>query len=125
MKIVGGRLAITPKGYGIANVTITASDFLGADTSVSFRVAVVNPDQPVQLVEEVVSSELELRIETATPTAVKLAIYTSTGGLVYKKETLASAFLPIQLNVAGLAPGRYTAEMVYNDVTHRVRFIKY
>ncbi len=125
VKIVGGRLAITPKGYGIANVTITASDFLGADTSVSFRVAVVNPDQPVQLAEEVVSSELELRIETATPTAVKLAIYTSTGGLVYKKETLASAFLPIQLNVAGLAPGRYTAEMAYNDVTHRVRFIKY
>ena len=123
--MAAGRLTVSPRSYGIANVTITASDFLGADASISFRVAVVNPDQPVQLVEEVVSSELELRIETATPTAVKLAIYASTGGLVYKKETLASAFLPIQLNVAGLAPGRYTAELTYNDVTHRVRFIKY
>ena len=125
VEMAAGRLTVSPGSYGIANVTITASDFLGADASISFKVAVVNPDQPVQLAEEVVSSELELRIETAVPTSVKLAVYASTGGLVYKKETLASAFLPIQLNVAGLAPGRYTAELTYNDVTHRVRFIKY
>lgn len=125
VKITAGLLVITPKGYGTSTVTLMATDGLGADASVRFRVAVVNPDQPVALQEEVVSSEVVFSVGTAEPVAVNLSIYASTGGLVYSKQLLASAFLPIELNVAGLAPGRYTAEISYEGVTQRLRFMKY
>ena len=75
--------------------------------------------------EEVVSQEVVLGIGTGSPVTVKIAIYAATGGLVYKNEMMASAFMPISLNVKNLAPGRYTAELEYSGEKHLVRFIKY
>ena len=124
-KMMSGRLALTPQSYGVANVTLTATDFLGADAKVTFKVAVVNPEQPVQVNEDVVSEEVVLGIGTGSPVTVKIAIYAATGGLVYKNEMVASAFMPISLNVKNLSPGRYTAELEYGGEKHRVRFIKY
>ena len=124
-KMMSGRLTLTPRSYGVANVTLTATDFLGADAKVTFKVAVVNPEQPVQASEEVVSEEVVLGIGTGSPVTVKIAIYAATGGLVYKNEMVASAFMPINLNVKNLAPGRYTAELEYGGEKHLVRFIKY
>lgn len=124
-KMMSGRLTLTPQSYGVANVTLTATDFVGADAKVTFQVAVVNPEQPVQVNEEVVSEEVVLRVGTGSPVTVKIAIYAATGGLVYKNEMVASAFMPINLNVKNLAPGRYTAELEYGGEKHRVRFIKY
>lgn len=124
-KMMSGRLTLTPQSYGVANVTLTATDFLGADAKVTFKVAAVNPEQPVQVNEEVVSQEVVLGIGTGSPVTVKIAIYAATGGLVYKNEMMASAFMPISLNVKNLAPGRYTAELEYSGEKHLVRFIKY
>lgn len=124
-KMMSGRLTLTPQSYGVANVTLTATDFVGADAKVAFQVAVVNPEQPVQVNEEVASNEVVLGIGTASPVTVKIAVYAATGGLVYKNEMVASAFMPISLNVKNLAPGRYTAELEYGGEKHRVRFIKY
>ena len=120
-----GKLTITPRDYGVATVTLKATDFLGEDASQVFRVAVVNPDQLVRAANEVVSSEVELYVGTALPVVVKLSVYASTGGLVYEKETGASAFDPIRLDVSKLAPGRYTAKLEFNGTPHYVRFMKY
>ena len=124
-KMMNGHLAVTPQSYGVAKVTLMATDFLGADATLSFKVAVVDPDQPVRAQEEVVSEAVELEVGVATPVMVKISIYASTGGLVYKNEMMAGAFMPISLNVKDLAPGRYTAELEYSGEKHLVRFIKY
>lgn len=124
-RINNGRLAISGLSYGVAGVTLTATDFLGADAKVNFKVAVADPEHPVRVQEEVASSEVTLEVGTAAPVMVKIAIYTSTGGLVYTNEMMASAFMPISLNLKNLAPGRYTAELEYSGEKHRVRFVKY
>ena len=72
-----------------------------------------------------VSQEVVFNLETQTPVPVKISIYASTGGLVYKNEMQGSAFMPIALNVRSFAPGRYTAVLDYEGVSHRVRFVKY
>lgn len=123
--IDGDRVLITPIGYGCATVTVTATDFLGEDAEVSFRVAVVDPRQPVHVSPEVASTEVTIGIETEEMVSVKLSLYASTGGLVLEKTAEASAFDPIVLDVSGLAPGRYTAVLEYGGQSRRVRIIKY
>ncbi len=123
--IDGDRVLITPIGYGCATVTVTATDFLGEDAEVSFRVAVVDPRQPVRVSPEVASTEVSIGIETEEMVSVKLSLYASTGGLVLEKTAEASVFDPIVLDVSGLAPGRYTAALEYGGQSRRVRIIKY
>ena len=119
------RILIKPNGYGTATVNVTATDFMGEDAALSFRVAVVDPHQPVRVTPEVASTESFIYIETETAVTVNLSLYASTGGLVYHTQTSASVFEPIKLDVSALAPGRYTAVLDYNDSTRRVRVIKY
>lgn len=119
------RVLVTPVGYGNATVTITASDFSGEDVSVSFEVAVINPDQPLTLTPELPSTDAYIGIETEKPVTVKVKLYSSTGALVMSMETQASAFNPIHLDIRSLAPGRYTAVLDYNDVSRKLRIIKY
>ena len=123
--IDGDRVLITPIGFGTATVTVTATDFLGEDAEVSFRVAVVDPRQPVHVSPEVASTEVSIGIESKEKLPVKLSLYASTGGLVLEKTAEASAFDPIVLDVSGLAPGRYTAALEYGGQSRRVRIIKY
>ena len=125
VSIVDGQLNISPMAYGAATVTITATDFLGETAELSFKVAVTDPRQPVRVSPEVASTETYVSVETSEPVMVKLSLYASTGGLVYKTETEASAFDPVRLDVSALAPGRYTAVMEYNGSSHSVRVIKY
>ena len=125
VSIVDGQLNISPMAYGAATVTITATDFLGETAELSFKVAVTDPRQPVRVSPEVASTETYVSVETSEPVMVKLSLYASTGGLVYKTETEASAFDPVRLDVSALAPGRYTAVLEYNGSSHSVRVIKY
>ena len=119
------RVLVTPVGYGTATVTITASDFNGEDVSVSFQVAVLNPDQPVTVTPELPSTDAYISIETENPVPVKVKLYSSTGSLVMETEMKASAFSPIHLDVSALAPGRYTAVLEYEGQTRQLRIIKY
>ncbi len=119
------RIRVTPIAYGVATVTVTATDFMGEDASSTFRVAVVDPNHPVRVTPEVASTETSISIESETKVPVTLSLYASTGGLVSRLETEASAFDPINLDVSTLAPGRYTAVLEYSGNTRRVRVIKY
>ena len=123
--IDGKNLELAPTSYGSGVITVTATDNLGERASVSFRVAVVNPDKPVTVTPEVASDEAVINIDSQDPVTVDLSLYASTGGLVYRTQTEASAFDPIRLDVSTLAPGRYTAVLEYGGSTRKVRVIKY
>lgn len=124
-EVYDGKVSLLPMSYGLSSVTITAKDFIGAKASVSFKVAVTDPANPVKVSPEVVNSDAVISIETATPVTVKLALYTATGGLALSYETTASAFRPIELDLSALAPGRYTAVLEYNSQTRKIRIVKY
>lgn len=119
------RILVTPLAYGDTEVTVTASDFLGEEASVTFKVAIVNPDEPVRVTPEVASTDVYIGLETTNSVSVKVHLYSAMGARVLEMETKASAFDPIHLDVSTLAPGRYTAVLEYNGVTRRVRVIKY
>lgn len=125
VKVENNRLKIAPITYGTATITVTATDFMGADAKLTLRVAVTDPKQPVRVSPEVASTETVISIESETPVSVNLSLYASTGGLVYKTVKEASAFDPIHLDVSTLAPGRYTAVLEYGGNTRQVRVIKY
>ena len=119
------QIKIVPITFGCATITVTATDFMGEDASLTFRVAVTDPKHPVRVTPEVASTEALISIETETKVPVKLSLYASTGGLVDRLETEASAFDPISLDVSALAPGRYTAVLEYEGSTRQVRVLKY
>jgi len=119
------QIKIVPITFGVATITVTATDFMGEDASLVFRVAVTDPKHPVRVTPEVASTEALISIETETKVPVKLSLYASTGGLVDRLETEASAFDPISLDVSALAPGRYTAVLEYEGSTRQVRVLKY
>lgn len=124
--VVGdGVIKLAPITPGLATITVTATDFMGESAVTTFRVAVTDPKQPVRVYPEVASTEATISIETESLVQVKLSLYASTGGLVYKTETEASAFDPIKVDVSALAPGRYTAVLEYGGETRQVRVIKY
>ena len=74
---------------------------------------------------EVASTEAVIYVETEKDVEVSIKVYSSTGTLVLESQTQASAFHPVHLDVSTLAPGRYTAVLEYNDVTRKLRIIKY
>lgn len=119
------RILVTPLNYGGTEVTVKASDFLGEEASVGFKVAIVNPDEPVRVTPEVASTDAYISVETENAVTVKLQLYSATGTRVLEMETKASAFDPIHLDVSTLAPGRYTAILEYEGLTRKVRVIKY
>ena len=119
------RLVVSPVGYGNATITVSATDFLGETVSLSFRVAVVNPDQPVRVTPEVASKDSYISIETQDPVTVTVKVYSSTGALVMETQAMASVFDPLHLDVSTLAPGRYTVVLEYGGETRRIRIVKY
>ena len=124
-RIADDRVLIIPTGMGVATITVTATDFLGEEASVTFKVAVVDPKIPVRVTPEVASTEAVISIESRQEVPVNLSLYTSTGGLALETKASASVFNPIVLDVSALAPGRYTAVLDYEGQSRRVRIIKY
>ena len=124
-RIADDRVLIIPTGMGVATITVTATDFLGEEASVTFKVAVVDPKIPVRVTPEVASTEAVISIDSRQEVPVNLSLYTSTGGLALETKASASVFNPIVLDVSALAPGRYTAVLDYEGQSRRVRIIKY
>ena len=118
-------LHLSASGYGIATVSLTARDFLGASARISFRVAVVNPAVPVRVTPEVAQDDVYIYITEKDPVTLYVSLYSSTGGLVLESHARASAFDPMHLDVSALAPGRYTAVLYYKGTTRQVRVVKY
>ena len=123
---VSGYLAvITPKSYGVTTVTITAKDGLDAQAEVSFKVALVNPQQPVTPASLQVKDELLLNIGSPDPVSVEVLVYNAAGARVLRHTFTADVFNPVRLDVSALAPGRYTAKVKFGGATHSLKFVKY
>lgn len=121
----GDHVFVTAAGYGIAEVELRASDAFGESATARFRAAVVNPEAPVTLYPDLVSTDAYIMVDGSTPAEIRIAVYTSTGARVLESTQSASVFEPAHLDVSGLAPGRYTVDVSYAGATHRVRMIKY
>lgn len=119
----GTKLVATTLGYGLATVTVTATDVKGATETASFKVLVRKEGVTVEAYPNPVSKILYVRTtEEDSESSVKLV--SSTGTTVYDETKTFSAFDPLAIDVTKLAPGRYSLKVVNNGVTTTKDIVK-
>lgn len=125
VEIRGSQLVVTPKAFGITEVSFIAKDGLDAKATISFKLAIIDENKPVTTEEENVTENLSVNIDATQTTTVNVFVYNASGTLVLHEAYSASVFDPLDLDVSSLAPGRYTAVFKYNGKTQTLKFVRY
>lgn len=118
------QILLTPVGGGITTVTVTAKDAVGASVSTSFRVAVRTSSKKVEIYPVPAKTEVYFWPASIQEQPIKVTLYSATGSLVKSAELNAGVFLPVQLDITSLAPGKYTAVLEYDGTSWRETVVK-
>ena len=107
---------------GTADITVTASD--GDKTSTHVFPVIVKADasDPVETYPTPVTTSLTIRTEEAAETLIR--IVSASGKVVYEETKVFSAFDPLTVSLAGLAPGRYSVTISYGGKVYRKTIVK-
>lgn len=114
--VTGDEAVLKTRGYGYADVTVTAVDPCQKSCSTSFRLLSRNcgynaangvDSDPFDLYPNPVSDVLHIRPSSTEGSSFDFSLYSPQGVLVFSSEMKASAFDPATLDVSGLAPGCY------------------
>lgn len=117
------RLYITPLGYGMAQVSVTASDARGDTATQDFRVLVREAGMEYQAYPNPV--EHTLYIGTGESEESVEMILTAAGGAIVYHETLkASAFTPAAIDMDAFAPGTYGLTLRFGGQEYHQSLIK-
>ena len=107
-----GIFYFTTLGYGYSDITITASDALGASVSQSFKVLVRDGNELVDIYPNPMMDYLYVR--TSEEASASLKLTNSMGSTVYENKLAISPFKPAKVDVTGLAADIYTVILDYN-----------
>ena len=118
------QIRLTPVGNGITTVTVTATDALGASASFSFRVAVRTSSKQIDVYPVPASTVVYFWPASVAEQKLKVTLYSGTGSRVLSAELNAGVFLPAQLDITSLAPGKYTAVLEYDGTSLRETVVK-
>ena len=119
-----GKLTLTPKGYGDASVTVTASDFFDLTATISFKVVVYNPAVPADTYPKQVTDQVNVRIPIEDKLNTRIRITTTSGTLVHDKSCFMDVFTPASIDMSRCAPGYYTVAVTYSGKTYTSRVVK-
>lgn len=114
---------LTILGYGLADVTVTASDALGKTVSSSFKILVRQDEVVADVYPNPVSTTLYIRTgETMEPTQVQLI--SPMGTVVYSKTETFSALYPLEVDMRTFSPGIYTLNVSYSGKSFTSKVVK-
>ncbi|MBR6346810.1 MAG: S8 family serine peptidase [Bacteroidales bacterium] len=112
----GSVLSITSAGYGMAEITIIATDTENADVKATLKVLVRSDsgsvgevaadDVIIDIYPNPVSRFLYVR-GGVTPVETSIRVKTSTGTVVYDNTVPVSGFAPCAIDMKNSAPGKY------------------
>ena len=120
----GSVLTITAiTSSGSTTVNLTGQDSGGESVSGSFGVLVRPKDVVFESYPNPVVDILYVATGEESTTAT-IRLYSATGNKVYETVATCDAFHPAQVDMTAFAPGRYTLEVSYSDVTDRRTIIK-
>lgn len=118
----GNQLLVTAIAYGIVNVTVTAADARGESVAFSFKVQVKDPSKPLSVYPNPVTDYVN--VGTLDPAETHIAIYSSTGKLMYETTAEVSGMDPARIDMKDFAPGVYSIEVGFDGKVYVQNIVK-
>lgn len=123
VEVSGSTLMVTPKTYGLSNLTIVAVDAANKECTIPLNILVKNPENPAESYPNPVIDKLTIRTESEADTHVKLV--NSNGAVIIDKTfEKVSGFSPLVLDMSSCAPGRYMLTLSYSGKTYERVIVK-
>ncbi|MCD8209139.1 MAG: S8 family serine peptidase [Bacteroidales bacterium] len=120
----GADLILTSVAYGAAEITVTATDPKGKSASMTVSVLVTDGTSEPQAYPNPVSDILYVSIMSLNDVSATFVMYSSTGAKVYEATRQMNAYAPAEIDMSGFAPGRYTLDISYNGIEHKMNITK-
>ncbi|MBR0246585.1 MAG: S8 family serine peptidase [Bacteroidales bacterium] len=122
--VSGGKVNLYSRSLGVTDVTLAATDGLGEKASVSFKLAVTDPSQPIRAHSNVISTTMAIDINADSEVPVEVTVYNANGQIALRQTHQGDVFHPVQLDLTSLSPGRYTLTLSYNGSSYTLPFVK-
>lgn len=117
-----GQLYIVSLAYGMANVTITATDVLGLSVSQQFSILIRDEQEAIDIYPNPVKDFVWLR--TGEDQHAMVTIFNNAGVKVYEDEIDISPFTPAKIDMSTFSGGVYSVNVKLSDKDIHRQIIK-
>lgn len=118
----GNTAYVTATGYGNAEATITARDARSEGCSLTFKVAVKDASDPLEVYPNPVTDYLNIR--TLDETNTNIVITSSTGQIILDESMTMSVFNPVKVDMTPYAPGIYSVSVTLQGKQYKKTIVK-
>ena len=109
-----GKFYFVALAYGLAEITIKASDAMGAEVSQRFKVLVRDDNRKVDIYPNPVRDNVWIR--TGSESSVQLQLINTSGAVLIDKSVVVSPFDPVMIDMSKYSAGVYNVKMkIAND----------
>jgi hypothetical protein len=117
-----GILYVVSLAYGLAQITITATDAMGLSVSQQFSILVRDERQEIDIYPNPVKDFVWLRIGEDKHCFV--TIFSAAGAKVFEKEMDISPFTPAKIDMSSFSGGIYNIQVKYEGSEIKKQIIK-
>ena len=103
--VADNRIHLTSLGYGLTEVTVTATDALNKSASVTFKSLVRDGSREIDLYPNPVRENLFIR--AGSQKTAEVSVFSSSGAKVFNSNLSVSPFEPAKINMKDFAAGVY------------------
>lgn len=119
-----GKFLLTPMGYGISDITVTATDIRGEQVSMEFKVLVQDGNKELTLFPNPVENWLNIRVNEKAD-EINIRVISVTGAIVAdEKFEDVSPFSPMRIDLSDTVAGSYTVSVIIGDQEFKKQIVK-
>jgi len=119
----GGTLHVTPLGFGVARISVTATDVAGQSVGQEFNLQVWEPGVAYKAYPNPVEDTLYLSIGSLSD-KVTLLLVDAGGTVVFNGYRDVAPFSPATLDMSAYPPGRYSLILQFGGKEYRQTLVK-
>ena len=120
----GNNLEIGAIGYGLSEVTVTATDGEGLSTSTSFLVMARDDTQSLDLYPNPVRDKLNVRMGLDVEGTIRVRIFDTGGRQMRDFNAAIGPFAPAELDLSSLSGGTYRVSVEYGGQNYTGTIVK-
>ena len=117
-----GQLYIVSLAYGMATISVTATDVMGLSVSQDFSILIRDENQEIDIYPNPVKDFVWLR--TGEDQRSQVTIFNSAGAKVYEQDVDISPFSPAKIDMSKFSGGVYSVNVKYADKDIHRQIIK-